>query len=273
MGLVSVCPARRFLDGLNIQHVQAGTRVLLSAFFEAMHARTVYLESGVSPRIKALAEAATGIPVLALGDEVDTQRGRPKANVLPIEAAIEESSARMTQLQELPNVSAGISFGLDQEPNSPKNRWGLVLHRGPLPLLELRISDGSRFEPPDGWAECLIRNGSAHVVWVSGKGYVGGADHLYLFLKNQKLFPYSKGESSGGAIEAGQYLRRSCQEVWSKHSGEKAGPYKLSSWRWSQKLFVRNFDKMLIAQIGSEELAGVLKAMGTDLENWLPACG
>ena len=256
---------------MGIEHVQGGARVLLGAFLEAMRTQAVYVGSGMSRRIRALAEAATGIPVLALGDDAENQTGRPKPNVFPVKVAVEECSARMTQLQELPDASGGISFGMDGEPNSPKRGWSLWLHRGPLPLLEIELSDRNGFKPPPGWQECLLSGGATHVL-TDGSGYRGGADHLYLLLKRQKVFPWSKGDSSEGAVAAGQRLRRLCQEVWSKESGEKAGPYKLSSWRRSQKRFVRNFDKMLIGRIGSQELAGVLKAMGTDLDYWLQAC-
>jgi hypothetical protein len=110
------------------------------------------------------------------------------------------------------------------------------------------------------------------VLWISGEGHVGGADHLYLLLKRQKLFPYSKGESCDGAVEAGQHLRQLCREAWSKQ-GRETGPYKLSSWHWRQKRFIRKFDKMLIREVGSQKVAEVLKTMGTDLDDWLQACG
>ena len=43
MGLISICPVRRFVDGLDMPNVQAATRKLLSAFFKAMRTNTVYL--------------------------------------------------------------------------------------------------------------------------------------------------------------------------------------------------------------------------------------
>ena len=49
------------------------------------------------------------------------------------------------------------------------------------------------------------------------------------------------------------------------------GLYQLSSWRWSQRRFVRKFDKLLLDSLGREELAKALKPMGTDLDHWLKA--
>jgi hypothetical protein len=272
MGLFSQRPASRFLDDASKSSIEEATRILLSNFFDVMRAQTVHLQSGVSPLIEAHLKTTTGTSLPELSNAGDRVPGPLKIEVLPTADAISQCCLRMTQAPQPSGISTGITFGLDKEPNGPSTTWGLWLHRGPLPLLELYISDGTGFKPPRGWAEGLISNEAAHVVWISGKGYVGGADHLYLWLKRQKLFPYSKGESSDGAVVAGQHLRRSCQEVWSKESDEKTGPYKLSSWRWSQKRFVRKFDKILVGQIGSRELAGVLKAMGTNLDDWLQAC-
>lgn len=236
MGLFSQHPASKFLDDASESCIEDGAKVLLSGFFDAMHVQKVHFEK----------------------------------NVLPIEEAVGQCCLRMAQAPQRPNLSSGIVFGMDKEPNSPRTAWELWLHRGPLPLLELCISDGIGFKPPRGWAQPLLSDGAAHVLWVSGKGYVGGADYLYLLLKRQKLFPYSKGDSGEGAVAAGQQLRQLCSQVWSKQ-GAKAGPYKLSSWGWSQKRFIRKFDKLLVDQVGREKLAQVLKTMGTDLDQWFQA--
>lgn len=53
---------------------------------------------------------------------------------------------------------------------------------------------------------------------------------------------------------------------------QQTGPHKPSSWRWRQKRFTRRLDKMLLDQVGAEELAKVLRPMGTDLDRWLRAC-
>lgn len=270
MGLVSICPARRFLDDMGIEDVRIAARVLVSAFFHAMQTKSVYLKSGISPRIKALAEAASGIPVLSFGDEGETRIGGPKWSVVPVEVAVEQCSVRMTQLQELPAASGGISFGLDREPNSPRTGWSLWLHRGPLPLLEIELSDLSGFKPAPGWMGSLLASGAAHVL-SDGRRFIGEADDLYLLLKRQKLFPYSGGPSTGTALSAGRQLRRMCRNVWLKESERATGPHKLSSWRWSQKRFVRMFDRMLLRCLEREELSRVLDNMGTDVATWLRA--
>lgn len=42
---------------------------------------------------------------------------------------------------------------------------------------------------------------------------------------------------------------------------QQTGPHKLSSWRWRQKRFTRRLDKMLLDQVGTEELAKMLRPM------------
>lgn len=213
-----------------------------------MGTQTVYLKSGISPT------------------------GTSKTNIFQMEEAVNQCCVRMLEALQPHGVSGGVSFGLDEEADSPKSGWRLWLHRGPLPLLEIELPDRTGFKPPPEWRKSLISSGAAHVICTGGNGYLGSADHLYLLLKRQKLFPYSKGDSGEGAVAAGQHLRLLCGEIWSKQGGEKAGPHKLSSWRWSQKRFVRKFDKMLVTQTGSQELIGILKAMGTDLDQWFQAC-
>jgi hypothetical protein len=272
MGLISICPARRFLEGAKWEHVQAETDILLASFFEAMAAKSIYLQSGIAPRIASLAEAETGISLSAFYGEAVAQAEVPETNIFPPKVASGECSIRMTQIPQLPKASAGISFGLDEEPNSPRTRWSVVLHRGPLPLLEIGISDEKGFRLPGGWPATLVSGGAAHVVWISGNRYLGAADQVYLWLKREKLFPYSKGDSGEEAITAGQRLRQLCQNAWAQYGGEKTEPYELSSWHWSQKRFVRNFDKVLLSRVGSRELSKTLKPMGTNVDQWLQAC-
>ena len=269
--MFSQCPASRFLDDASKSCVEEGTRILLSKFFDVMCARTVHLQSGISSLIEAHVRATTGISLSELSKADGRELAPSKTDVLPTEEAIGQCCSRLAQAPQLPHISAGITFGMDEAPSSPKTAWGLSFHRGPLPLLEVCISDGTGFKPPSGWAEPLIGSEAAHVLWISGKGYVGRADHLYLRLKRQKVFPDSRGDSNDEAVRAGQHLRRLCQEVWSKQGHEKAGPYKLAPLRWSQNRFLRKFDKMLVAQVGREKLSQFLRAMGTDLAQWLRA--
>lgn len=272
MGLFSQHPAARFLSDTSRDSVEEGTSALLSGFFDVMDVRAVHLQLGVSPLIEAHVKAATGMSLAELLQADGREPDPFSTKVFPRGEAVGQCCRRMLQTPQLPSISAGIAFGLDQEPDSPRTTWGLWLHRGPLPVLELCISDGTGFKPPGGWAESLISTEAAHVVWMSGKGYMGRPDYLYLWLKRRKLFPHSKGYSSSTAIEAGQRLRQLCQGVRSERNGWQSGPYKLSSWRWRQKRFVRDFDKMLVGRIGSDELAEILKAMGISPEGWLQAC-
>jgi hypothetical protein len=272
VGLISICPARRFLEGAGWKHVQAETEILLTTFFDAMGAKCIYLQADISPRIAALVKSETGISISELDVETEPQSRAPKTNIFPVKLASGECSLRMTQIPQLSRVSAGISFGIDEEPKSPRTRWSLVLHRGPLPLLEIGISDERGFNLPGGWPTRLIGSEAAHVLWITGKGYLGASDHLYLWLKREKLFPNSKGDPSEEAVAAGQRLRQLCRNAWLQHGGQKTDPHnKLSSWRWSQKRFVKNFNNVLLSYAKSQELREILEIMGTDLDHWLGA--
>jgi hypothetical protein len=140
----------------------------------------------------------------------------------------------------------------------------LMFHRGPLPLLELSISDQVGFKPPPDWADSLIKSGAAHVL-STNRGYVGSANHLYLFLKRNGIFPHSKGDSSVEAVSAGQSLQQFCCEV---ASGQAVTTQTLSFWRWRQKRFLHKFDQALRAHVGADKLGIVLKAMGTSPDEW-----
>ena len=120
--------------------------------------------------------------------------------------------------------------------------------------------------------DSVVENNCAHVISRKSGPTLGGGDHLYLWLKRYKLFPYSKGDASPEAVTAGQRLRKWCREVWQEQSGNPENPYELSSWQWRRKRFVRRFDAMLTQHVGVENMNSTLKEMGTRLESWLPAC-
>ena len=271
MGLISISPVRRFLDAASADYVQDGVRVLLSSFLEAMHTQTVYVQSGLSPRIRGIAEAA-GVPLPAAVGETDPHGGSPTIDELPVEVSIDACAYRMADLPKLPGISGGVSFGLDRPPVSPATSWKLWLHRGPLPLIELELSDRDGFRPSSDWQESVLGRNAAHVL-ADGNHYVGSASHLYLLLKRRVLFPYSKGDSSDQAMAAGRHLHQLCQGVWLKRGPGRSGPFKLAYGRGREKDFVRRFDEILISEIGSEEFARILQAMGTSFEPWLDAVG
>lgn len=267
MGLFSQCPARRFIDGLTDRYVEDGARILLSGFISAIGARTIYLRTGLSPEMRASVERETGSSLAG-----SVLAGEPRRiETHPADQGVGVLSVRMTQIPMLPRVSGGVTFGVDEEPISPRTQWHLVFHRGPLLLLEIDISDGTGFKPPRGWVESLTSRGAAHICWESKKGYVGSGDHLYLFFKRLKVFPHSKHSSNEEGIQAGIHLRQLCRDVWSKHGWEQAGVYQLSSGRGSQQRFVRKFDKMLLDRLGPEALTKVLEQMGTTLHEWVKA--
>jgi hypothetical protein len=235
MGIVFQSPARRFIDGLSASEVEAGARDLLAGFLSAAEAHTVDLESG------------------AFGPE----------------DAVNRLCHLLVRAPQLPGVSSGVSFAIDKG-KDPKSNWSLLLHRGPLPLLELRTIKGRGFDPPRQWEQVLVASGAVHVAWTNGKEYLGAADSIYLLKRRRKLFPQSKGRSTDDAIKSGLRLRQLCRDVWSEKP-EATKPYRLSSWKRTQKRFMKSFDDLLVRKVGAEELSQVLAAMGTNLPEWLAA--
>jgi len=259
MGLFALNPAYRFLTDLSGDLVESEARIFLSGFFEAMGTRAVHLAGPPSTDFIDLIEKATGIPFDGTSD---------REEVLVTEAAARACAARLKRCYQVPNVSRGISFGLDEPPISPRNRWHLFLHRGPLPLLSVTITDGSAFRPPRMWEQVLINTGAAHVVW-NRKVHCGTQDNIYLLRKRQQIFPSSTSRSTGEAIEGGVLLRKLCRDIALKNGQEEV--YRLSSWQWAQRRFLRNFDKLLIKQVGTDKLTEIFAAMGIDLNMWLRA--
>lgn len=282
MGLFSISPCKRFLNGATNEHVYAATKALVSGFLHAMQAQEIHFVYGMHPQMRELAQKGAfggvasqrfgaGGLLESIGSDEATNQGDHRVVVESWETAGETCASRMSKLQEIAGVSTGISFGIDTEPSGPKTSWSLTFHRGPLPLLEIELSDITGFHPPQSWVDSMVESKAAHVIW--GKhSRLGGGDHLFLMLKRIRLFPYSKGNSSSDAVAAGQRLRRLCGEVWQKLSGGPEALYELSSWNWKRKRFVRRFDKALLEHAGSENLDALLKEMGTRLDSWLPAC-
>lgn len=258
MGMFSMSPAYRLLGGISEDLVGSEARILLAGFFEAMGTRTVYLPGPSSIAFVDLVEKATGMPL-----DVTSER----EEALTPGDAVSACAARLISGQPFPGISRGISFGLDQLPTSPKNRWHLMLHRGPLPSLSITISDNSAFRPVAGWEKVLICKGAAHIVW-NGKVYLGTRNNIYLLLKTRQLFPYSKASSTQGAIDGGLMLQKLCRNLALK-DGQQEEMFRLRSWHWARKRFLRNFDQLLVQQVGTEELTQILSAMGTDLDTWL----
>jgi len=282
MGLICIAPVRRFLDSASDEHVYSGTRLLVSGFLRAMRAQSVYFKYGMHPLMRELMmkgvagsagsqRSGAGGMLSSIGDDEEMGGGEDRVVVEPVEAAVETCTIRMAKLRESSKVSRGISFGIDREPAGPSSSWKVILHRGPLPLLQIELSDITGFRPPKQWVDSVVESNCAHVISRKSRPTLGGGDHLFLWLKRYKLFPYSKGEASIEAVTAGQRLRKWCREVWQEQSGDAASLYELSSWQWRRKRFVRRFDAMLTQHVGAEKLNSTLKEMGTRLESWLPA--
>jgi hypothetical protein len=247
--------------------VESNARILLAAFFEAMGAQTVYLSS-TSPAMKATVERLLPSDVLsALNGWGENQ----EKEFLPAKDAVGVCSARVKDFPQIPNVSGGVSFGINEAPTSPGNRWHVMLHRGPLPLLEIEISDGTHFAPPAGWEEVLINTKSAQVVWTSHKKYLGMPANIYLLRKRQELFPHSKGKSTEDAVKSGLRLRRLCYDTWAQQKNKETDLCELPSRGWKQRRFLRRFDELLLSTVGDKRLNEVLAGMGTDLDKWRQA--
>jgi hypothetical protein len=111
---------------------------------------------------------------------LDTLAEPVKYETLPADLAAWQAGLRMTRdcLNRL-GFRLGSPLDLDQAPLSPTTSWSLMLHRGPLALLELRISDRSRFRPPADWAGRLMESGTAHVLCTM-RGYTGSPDRALI---------------------------------------------------------------------------------------------
>ncbi len=282
MGLFSILPVQRFLDSADSEHVYSGTKLLVSGFLRAMQAQDVYFKYGMHPLMREHMRGAgtadsqcigfDGNLLSSIGDDEEMGGGAERIVIESQLAAVETCAIRMSKLRVKPRVSRGISFGIGREPDGPKWRWSVVFHRGPLPLLQIELSDASGFQPPQTWLDSITKSNCAHVMW-SANSYLGRGDHLFLMLKRRHLFPYSKGSDAAEAVAAGKRLREMCREVWRKQNGGKEeNLQELSSWQWRRRRFVRNFDRALLELAGAEDLNAVLKDMGTRLESWLPAC-
>lgn len=248
-----------------------------------MQAQNIHFKYDMHPLMRELAAkrvipvadrqtiGAAGNLLSSIGDDEGMGGGNQRVVVESVEIAVETCATRISKLRPIPKISRGIAFGIDRKPEGPNSSWSVVLHCGPLPLLEIELSDVTGFRPPKPWRNSIVESKCAHVISGKGGSYLGGGDHLFLMLKRCKLFPYSKGDASSEAVIAGQRLRQWCREVWQEQSGNSESLHELSSWQWRRKRFVREFDKMLIQRVGSETFSATLKQMGTRLESWLPA--
>ena len=278
MGLFPVSAAKRFLDTDSTEDIYVAAKALFSGFLQVMQAKTIYFKYGMHPIIRDLMMqglhhagmerfGAGGNLLSSSDDDDESTRGEPRIVSESIDVAIETCATRLAKLPEIPGVSRGISFGIDVEPSGPDTSWNVTLHRGPLPLLEIELSNATGFHPPDGWRDALIDSHCAHVVRFAK----GSGDNVVLALKRTKLFPYSKGSSSVKAMGAGRQLRKLCREAWQKQTGDCDTLHELSFWKWRRKRFVRKFDQGLVDHAGSENLSAILKQMDTRLESWLAA--
>jgi hypothetical protein len=279
MGLFPISPAKRFLDTTKPEDIYDAGKLLLSGFLQVMQAKTIYFKYGMHPMMRdmttrSLHQAGTqrfgsggSLLLSAEGDDVSTS-GEPRVVAESVDGAVETCVKRLAKLPEIPHVSRGISFGIDVEPTGPNTSWTLVLHRGPLPLLEIELSNTPGFHPPVEWEDALINTRCAHVV----RSTMGSGDNVLVLLKRTALFPYSKGNSHPHAVAAGQQLRKLCREAWQKQTGSVDTLYELPSLTWRRRRFARKFDRILLDHAGSENLNAILRQMDTRLESWLVAC-
>lgn len=205
-----------------------------------------------------------------IGDDEEMGGGERRIVKEPSDIAVETFAARMAKLRMIPGVSRGISFGIDHDPDGPRSSWSVVLHRGPLPLLAIELSDVTGFQPPRSWLGSIVHSDCAHVVHRKGS-YSGTGDQLFLIMKRRSLFPYSKGNAGVDAVAAGRQLRDLCGEVWRRQAADPHRPCDLSYWNWRRRRFVREFDAKLLEHTGRNKLDEILRRMGTRLESWLAA--
>jgi hypothetical protein len=164
----------------------------------------------------------------------------------------------------------GINFGIEQRLNS--SGCTLYCRSGPLPVVELGVLYFADRQSPREWAETLVATKAVDVVytrtpWLRRERRYGAGDSRYLLWKRARLFREPK--ASIGAVQAGCVLRELCKGVW---NDPKRGLAKLEAtrwWPWSQRRFIKAFDKALVEQVGEEKLTEIFGAMGTTVEQWL----
>jgi len=284
MGLFSISPAQRFLDSAGSEDVYAGCKQLVFAFFRAMQAQQIYFKYGMHPLSRELM-MKHGIPganterfgtggqlLSSIGDDEEMCGGDERILVQSPETAAETCATRMARLKLIPGASRGISFGIETTPDGPAHSWGIVLHRGPLPLLEIELSDLTGFHPPRSFRTAMLESHAAHIISGRNSRTTGRGDYLFLLLKRWRLFPYSKGSGESDSVLVGNSLRRVCHETWQKLADNPEPLCELSNWNWRRKRFVRKFDRALLEEYGADDLDILLKRMGTRLESWLAAC-
>jgi hypothetical protein len=113
-----------------------------------------------------------------------------------------------------------------------------------------------------------LAKGPAAVVWTHRGGYWGYGHNIYVFLKKQALFPYSKGDSREKALDAGWKFRRLCRDVWKQIGKNPTTPYRLSTSHRKQEAFVKQSDNAIVDAVGSEPLSEILGPMGVDIRQW-----
>jgi len=172
----------------------------------------------------------------------------------------------MAALKPLPNGSRGISFALEGDSTS-KSDWSLFLHRGPLPLLDLGTLVNGGFDPAPGWGIRLIERDTGDV-FCDSTGYFGSEHHIYLLLKQQRLFRRSVGQSAPEAVAAGLELRRACLKVSAQASDQTPKRYLLPGGNSAKRRFLRQFDRALLDAVESANLEEILKEMGINTDLW-----
>src|ERR1041385_8807143 len=193
MSLFVQCKAARFFDEFTTESVESETRMLLRGFFEAVNATRV--RSGDTHY--SIQEAAEHFATTLARDPVSASREIPAAG-LPNDRSVLSGGGR---------VSSGIPFGIDDHKN-PRSRWNLFLHRTVVPLLELWTFHGYGFNRGHDWANRLVANETAHVIWLDGRFGLGfqkyfcREDHLYLWGKWQNLGFLSRSAFAPERFEA-----------------------------------------------------------------------
>lgn len=222
-----------FVEGLSPDEIGVASQLLLDASFKLLAVQ------GVCPQ------------------------GHSKS-LFPEEGIIHLSHA-LSRLKQTPGVARGVLFDINRGTGA-LHQWSLSLHLGPLPMLDLSTL---RDRDVRAFLDAEAPPGIAHVLWAQGAGYWGDAHNIYLFLKKQALFPYSRGETSEKALDAGRNLRRLCREVWERVNHTPAILHRLLPSQREQKTFIAKFDKALMDAVAPERLAEILGAMGADLPKWL----
>jgi hypothetical protein len=262
MALFPKCLIRQFVDGLASEQLEVEAKRYLTNVFDGLEVRSVERLS----KTYSVEDAINSISI-----ELAQQKPPSAGSGALFSQALDGNQTLMLHGGA---ISTGVTFGIDTDVN-PRSRWDVLLHRNPLPLLEMRTYHGYHFKQRPGWRKRIIAAGAA--VWTDGMfgitvpHFCGPGDLIYLLNKWRTIFVRFNGTPSEDAVHAGFQLRQFCRSAWERKANKFDNIYCLPFWKGKRVAFMHSFDSSLLDEMGADKLTLFLRAMGTDWDEWSQA--